>query len=462
MVRKLIRTGPSPAIAYSLIAALTLCLLLLGGYVVRQAEQRVTQIQQVEAVGMLSQKRAELESRINSVLYLSSTLSTYIAVNPQEDMQRWYDISKEIVKEAPLVRNIGLAPDNVIRFVFPLSGNEKALGLDYRKVSSQWPAVERAMKTGEMTLAGPVNLVQGGRGLIGRTPIFTLDGADSRYWGLSSVVIDYDGLLESVGLAEQVGEFNIAIRGKDGAGEQGELFFGHEDTFSDALAKLEVYFPDGSWVIAASQATDSRMSLVWLRALSWALPLFLCLALIIMYQLYRFALTQSLTDSLTGCDNRRSLMHKMEQLAALHPRTGQGFALLFIDLNHFKEVNDTHGHHVGDELLRQAAERLRMQVRQSDSLARNGGDEFILLLPSMGGEGAGKLAGKFEALMAEPFKIDDIEITISASVGYAIFPTEVQTADELMNLADARMYERKREKKALEAAGEKEEVIAES
>ncbi len=453
MVRKLIRTGPSPAIAYSLIAALTLCLLLLGGYVVRQAEQRVTQIQQVEAVGMLSQKRAELESRINSVLYLSSTLSTYIAVNPQEDMQRWYNLSKEIVKEAPLVRNIGLAPDNVMRFVFPLSGNEKALGLDYRKVPAQWPAVERAMKTGEMTLAGPVNLVQGGRGLIGRTPIFTLDGTDSQYWGLSSVVIDYDGLLEGVGLSEQIGEFTIAIRGKDGTGEKGELFFGREDTFANALAKLEIYFPNGSWVIAASQATDTRISLVWLRVLSWALPLFLCLALIIMYQLYRFALTQSLTDSLTGCDNRRSLMHKMEQLAALHPRTGQGFALLFIDLNHFKEVNDTHGHHVGDELLRQAAKRLRMQVRQSDSLARNGGDEFILLLPSMAGEGAGRLAGKFEALMAEPFKIDDIEITISASVGYAIFPTEVQTADELMNLADARMYERKREKKALEAAG---------
>lgn len=462
MVRKLIRTGPSPAVAYTLIAALTLCLLLLGGYVVRQAEQRVTQIQQVEAVGMLSQKRAELESRINSVLYLSSTLSTYIAVNPQKDMQRWYNLSKEIVKEAPLVRNIGLAPDNVMRFVFPLSGNEKALGLDYRKVPAQWPAVERAMKTGKMTLAGPVNLVQGGRGLIGRTPIFTLDGAESRYWGLSSVVIDYDGLLEGVGLSEQVGEFTIAIRGKDGAGEQGELFFGREDTFANALAKLEIYFPNGSWVIAASQATDTRISLVWLRVLSWALPLFLCLALIIMYQLYRFALTQSLTDSLTGCDNRRSLMHKMEQLAALHPRTGQGFALLFIDLNHFKEVNDTHGHHVGDELLRQAAKRLRMQVRQSDSLARNGGDEFILLLPSMGLDGAGKLAGKFEALIAEPFKIDDIEISISASVGYAIFPTEVQTADELMNLADARMYERKREKKAVEAVSKKDEVIAES
>ncbi len=450
MVRNLIRTGPPPVVAYTLIATLTVLMLVLGAYIVRQAEQRVVQIKKVEALGQLSQMRAELESRINSVLYLSTTLSTYIAVNPKRDMERWYSISKEIVKEAELIRNIGLAPGNVMSFVFPLSGNEKALGLDYRKVPAQWPAVEAAMTSGEMTLAGPVNLVQGGRGLIARTPIFILEGGIREYWGLSSVVIDYDALLENVGITEQVGDFNIAIRGKDGAGDFGEVFFGDELTFTEPLAKLEVYFPNGSWMMAATPTGVQSITLVGLQVLAWGLPLVLGLAMVVMYRLYQFALGQSLTDTLTGCDNRRSLMYKTEQLAALYPRTGQGFALLFIDLNHFKDVNDTFGHHTGDLLLKAAAERMREHVRKSDALARSGGDEFILLLPSVERSGASKLAAKIEELMSEPFMIAGLDIRISASIGFAVFPEEVKTAEDLLNLADSRMYARKREKKAEE------------
>ncbi len=448
MVRNLIRTGPPPVVAYTLIATLTVLMLVLGAYIVRQAEQRVVQIKKVEALGQLSQMRAELESRINSVLYLSTTLSTYIAVNPKRDMERWYSISKEIVKEAELIRNIGLAPGNVMSFVFPLSGNEKALGMDYRKVPAQWPAVEAAMTSGEMTLAGPVNLVQGGRGLIARTPIFILEGGIREYWGLSSVVIDYDALLENVGITEQVGDFNIAIRGKDGAGDFGEVFFGDELTFADPLAKLEVYFPNGSWMMAATPTGAQSITLVGLQVLAWGLPLVLGLAMVVMYRLYQFALDQSLTDTLTGCDNRRSLMYKTEQLAALYPRTGQGFALLFIDLNHFKDVNDTFGHHTGDLLLKAASERMREHVRKSDALARSGGDEFILLLPNVERSGASKLAAKIEELMSEPFMIAGLDIRISASIGFAVFPEEVKTAEDLLNLADSRMYARKREIKA--------------
>ncbi|MGB2131231.1 MAG: diguanylate cyclase domain-containing protein [Marinobacterium sp.] len=451
MVRNLLRTGPPPAIAYSLIMLLVALSLLLGEYVVGLVQQRVEQINRVEAVAVLAQKRAELESRINSVLYLSSSLSTFIAVNPHSDSERWHALSQEILREAPLVRNIGLAPDNVMRFVYPLSGNEQALGLDYRQLPAQWPAVEAAMISGRMTLAGPVNLVQGGRGLIARSPIYFEQGGRRHYWGLSSVVIDFDELMRETGLGQEGGAFRISIRGRDGKGRDGDIFIGQNDVFQKPLAQMPVYFPNGSWVMAAVPRDELITSVMIFRLVAWGLVAVLGAAASVMYQLYRFALSQSLTDSLTGCANRRSLLHRTQQLAELYPRTGRGFSVLFVDLNHFKQVNDTYGHHVGDLLLVEAAARLNQHVRRSDTLARNGGDEFILLLPGMQRHHAGKLSAKLEALMEQPFVLTGLEIHISASVGCAVFPDEAGTADELINLADSRMYNRKRKKKAEKA-----------
>src|SRR5690554_4274305 len=103
---------------------LAISLLILSGfvateYVVRLAEQRVTQVRTLEATATLAQMRAQLESEINSVLYLSRGLISYIAVQPEYDPERWAELSAEVAHESPLVRNIGLAPDNVMRFVYP-------------------------------------------------------------------------------------------------------------------------------------------------------------------------------------------------------------------------------------------------------------------------------------------------------------------------------------------------------
>ncbi|MBR9829765.1 MAG: sensor domain-containing diguanylate cyclase, partial [Oceanospirillales bacterium] len=252
MKQKLLRAGLSAAPVYSLIGVMLIVCLGLTEYVAGLVQQRAEQILQMEATVVLARMRARMESEINSVLYLSRSLTTFVAVQPQSTPERWRELSREIVGEAPLVRNIGLAPDNVIRFVYPLQGNEAAIGLDYRTNAQQWPAVEEAMSSGKMKLAGPVPLIQGGHGLIARTPIYYQDDAVRRYWGLASIVVDYDRLLGQADVHEVLGGFNIAIRGADGEGEQGDLFFGEEVVFEQALAKMSVYFPSGSWVMAAS------------------------------------------------------------------------------------------------------------------------------------------------------------------------------------------------------------------
>lgn len=114
--------------------------------------------------------------------------------------------------------------------------------------------------------------------------------------------------------------------------------------------------------------------------------------------------------------------------------------MLFMDLNGFKQVNDTYGHHVGDKLLVEVARRLRANSRASDTLARNGGDEFILLQPGVGLEDVQQLATKLEVLLEQPFTVDGRELHISASMGYAVFPDESDDFETIINLADERMY----------------------
>jgi diguanylate cyclase (GGDEF)-like protein len=103
---------------------------------------------------------------------------------------------------------------------------------------------------------------------------------------------------------------------------------------------------------------------------------------------------------------------------------------------------------VGDQLLIEAANRLSQSVRQSDTLARNGGDEFILLQPGVNAGDASTIASKLEAMMDRPFMIEGHSLQISASVGCAVFPQDVNNVEAVINLADSRMYERKQEKRA--------------
>ena len=119
--------------------------------------------------------------------------------------------------------------------------------------------------------------------------------------------------------------------------------------------------------------------------------------------------------------------------------------MLFLDLDHFKNVNDSLGHRVGDALLAQLASRLRAAVREQDTVARMGGDEFVLVLPLTDIAGAAHLATKLMALASAPFHVEQQELTVTPSMGIAMFPTDGDDFDTLCKCADAAMYRAKRD-----------------
>jgi diguanylate cyclase (GGDEF)-like protein len=154
--------------------------------------------------------------------------------------------------------------------------------------------------------------------------------------------------------------------------------------------------------------------------------------------------TLTLTDALTGLGNRLRFRQSLIQALGEAPATSQRIALIAIDLDRFKAVNDTLGHPAGDDLLRRVAGRLRSVIRQTDMLARLGGDEFAAWMPiTTDPDAIGRIAGRVIDLLSRPFLIDGMQVNIGASLGIALAPQDGETYEALMKAADLALYSAK-------------------
>jgi diguanylate cyclase (GGDEF)-like protein/PAS domain S-box-containing protein len=150
-------------------------------------------------------------------------------------------------------------------------------------------------------------------------------------------------------------------------------------------------------------------------------------------------------DQLTGLPNRTLLNDRFRYALSLAQRSGEPLAVMFLDLDHFKDINDTLGHNIGDQVLMELAKRLKEAVREEDTLSRQGGDEYILILPATDADGAGMVASKLIEVVAQPCQIEHHELIVTASIGIAIYPHDGKNLESLSKNADIAMYRAKRE-----------------
>ena len=157
----------------------------------------------------------------------------------------------------------------------------------------------------------------------------------------------------------------------------------------------------------------------------------------------------ALHDALTGLPNRRLLEDRMANMLERAERNHTRAAILVVDLDGFKQINDNHGHAVGDDFLREVSLRLGRVVRRADTLARSGGDEFTILVSDiLQPNGAKILAQKLQAELDRPITLRQLQLCVSGSIGVAIYPEDGETSDALCARADADMYRAKRHAKA--------------
>ncbi len=275
-------------------------------------KQRFQEELHARTISQLSQIRAELESQINANFYLTRGLISFVATHPNLNQETFHRISKNLLRYRNSVRNIGLAPNNILTFVHPIKGNEKAIGLNYKKNKKQWPAVKKTIESKKTIVAGPVDLVQGGSAFISRTPIYIDQDEPSpveKYWGLASIVIDKKRLFQAAGFYNQHLDIRVALRGVDGLGGKGGFIDGERMVFQEDPVLLDVHLPEGKWQLAAVPHGGwgkSSPLLIWIR--NGGLFFTLCSGIIVFIWLQRLIQAQSKID---GARKKAELAAKM-------------------------------------------------------------------------------------------------------------------------------------------------------
>lgn len=571
------------------LAVLAVCL-SLSALIIWQLEQNQRHAARADVENIAQNHAFLVRDSLNQALTLNYSFAAMIRLG-HGSTARFNDAARELLPYFNAVSHISLSPNGIITQVYPLEGNEKSVGFNQLADSIQNKEALRARDTGKLTLAGPVQLVQGGLGAVARLPIFLVDQGGSQFWGFTNVIIRIDRLLETANIRqlEDQGMAYKLWRTNPETGEQDIIAVNSPEYLIDPVHKsFEV--PNGSWTLSvtpiagwtnlwrlaseilialllsallgyqswlmvklqrrrlrlqdavAEQTRELLNARAHLQATLDAIPdllfdidingiihnyhtnqpemltvapakflgksfhLFLpeeactvvhaaldeaaekgvssgkCYSLMLPRGFATFELSVSrkadehngvarfvvlsrditqrkeseerinklaFFDPLTQLPNRRLLQDRLEHAVATSQRQNTLGALLFIDLDDFKTLNDNRGHHIGDLLLIAVADRLRQAVRTQDTVARLGGDEFLVVFEGLDPQQdkaalqVQQIAEKILASLNNPYQLEGQEYFNSPSIGICLFGDAPVPIDELLKQADQAMYHAK-------------------
>lgn len=235
-------------------ATVAIFLIIIVALVSQQEQSRYQEDLRVKVINELSQVRARLELEVNANLHLTKGVVSLVTAYPDITADKFAAVGEILLRGKTTVRNIGLAPDNILQYIYPVEGNEMAVGLIYQENPVQWPVVERAVRLRETVISGPLQLVEGDLAFMSITPIWIKSAADNnneRYWGVASLVINAETLYKKAGIAPSERDIELAIRGIDGTGAQGAVFYGDPALFSEHPILMDTTLPSGSWQLGA-------------------------------------------------------------------------------------------------------------------------------------------------------------------------------------------------------------------
>jgi PAS domain S-box-containing protein len=240
--------------SFWIVILLTSSLILVSAWFVdRNNNDAYVQKARSQVQNQLNTIRARLEGHLNSNIQAVNGLVAAISIEPNLTQERFALYAKPLIDSGNQLRNIGAAPDMVLQLIYPLENNRGALGLNYLTHEKQRQGAITARDSGQLVLAGPIDLVQGGRGFIGRIPVYSehIVKGERRFWGLISAVIDADSLYKESGLYDEDLALDVAIFGHDKRFSDGTIFYGNEDIFTQHPVVAFIELPFGKWQLAA-------------------------------------------------------------------------------------------------------------------------------------------------------------------------------------------------------------------
>lgn len=443
-----------------LLAGLALGIWMIESYVTRELSA-AHQLERERTLSQLAEFRGELEQTVTSTAYLAHGLVGFLRAVEQPIPRQVRSALSAIYEHDPIIRNIGLAPNNVMTYIYPLEGNEAAIGLNLAKHPVQRQSVILAIESGNSILAGPVDLVQGGRALINRTPVNREDGS---YWGLISIVIDLDELLTVGGLPHHLESLELALHSEGLPESDSPWIIGQAPGLQDDALHMRIAVPGGAWVLQARprggwHSYDTLQ--IKLRTIMYGILLILLGSVLSLMRSQtlasRLAGTLSISnealehlsrfDPLTNVANRRYFEEVLRHSWATCQRNRIPISILMLDVDHFKSINDAHGHETGDKCLVQVAGIIKASLeREGDFVARYGGEEFVVIEPSADVAQALALGEKIrkaiadKPILANTTDAAGFRITISVGVASHHGGENDTTAEDLCRRADQALY----------------------
>ena len=395
-------------------------------------------------------KFINFKSQVEHLVFTNKTLvqgfEAYILMNAGLDEDEAYTYLENLIsKNENQIRNIGVCQDTTIIWNYPKEGNAAAIGVDLAKVESQKELVLKVKNEMVPILQGPVELVQGGTGFIIRLPIVR---KDTGYWGQISIVLKGNNIIDEInGYAEDAG-LNIAIFN---AQNDTVPFLGSMDAVGESPLSFDIDpgFMDWQVEVSPKDGWENNQPIFWCAIFLAGLVaagagLLTFRALKTNYQLR----TMSSHDSLTGLFNRHYLNEYQSMVLVAAKRNNRQVGFMSMDLNHFKNINDTYGHNVGDLVLIETARILKESTRINEAAFRLGGDEFLIIMPDI--EDRSELQQARERLskrFKNEFHLADYPAKIEVSIGTALFPEDGDDIDMLLQVSDEQMYADKKEQK---------------
>lgn len=366
-------------------------------------------------------------------------------------------VSKRLLSSYPMISSLQLAPDGIVSQIEPLAGNEMAIGHDLFHDRTRAAEAKATRDSGKLTLGGPYELIQGGTGFIGRLPVFMQDKKHvRRFWGFVNVVISFDKVVNVLSLDRLESRGYAYELSKRMAGIDYDLIIASSGT-GHLRNPVEWNFSiaNTQWVFRI-EPLDGWLNMprtVFFCLVCFFLALFITFTYALLLQLKsRNKILQQLAciDQLTGLYTKQTGLFALEHEITAAKRHDQNLAVCFVDMNNFKQINDSCGHGIGDLVLVKAAENMKKCIREEDIAIRYGGDEFIVVFSGRDKEfSASAAASRLSDSLSSDVQIHPGTVVhMSAAVGTAIYPENGTTPDDLIRYADESMYEVKRRMKA--------------
>ena len=400
---------------------------------------RINQEEKIEA----TERFAVFDNHLNTLIYTNINLLkgfvAYILTNENIEDENAYKFLEALLKDQmDYINNVGILYDTMIVWNYPREENLASLGVDLAKNESQGKYVLAVKENRQAIFQGPVDLVQGGRGFIVRYPIIK---EDDSYWGQVSIVLKKDAFIQAIQTFESELDIESVILSEE------SIVHGNKDLIKENLHWFA--FDDNVFVWEVGiKLTDisanSNVRPILLFFLAGAVFFAVTGAVYISIRANEVIKHESLHDQLTGLRNRNSLDETMVQVFAAADRNAHSVGIMLMDLNKFKQINDTYGHAVGDEVLKETAARLKQVARSDEMLFRIGGDEFLLIIPVVKDYSVMDIIkNRIKESLTYRLNAHGNAILVTASIGYSLYKGDGTDFDTLFQISDHRMYAEK-------------------